>query len=171
MRWFAISLAMAFVVGQSAWGQASVSPRGEEDRAENRVGRTYWARPGLNDSSVDFFRDVTLRERAPVSKKTRFRIVDIEVRGEAPAAEISYRVRFDDKSAAYIGLPSFEKALYRELAPNQVMTAPPNSAIGAAPHVWIFERSGIFAADPDIIWERIKNEGPRTFKPFKRPAS
>ncbi|MFN0317795.1 MAG: hypothetical protein ACKVQA_22440 [Burkholderiales bacterium] len=47
------------------------------------------------------------------------------------------------------------------------MTAPANSPTGAAPHLWIFERSSIFATDPDIIWERIKNEGPRTFRPFK----
>lgn len=160
------ALVLAFTLAASgAYAQPSVTPT--QERAEDRVGQTYWARPGLNDSSVDFFRDAALRERMPAYKKTRFHIDAIEVVGESPHAQVIYRVRFDDKSEAFILLSTFDRSLYRELAPNQVMTAPENSPIGAAPHLWIFERSSVFATDPDIIWERIRNEGPRTFRPIR----
>ncbi len=160
-----IALGLTLGASSGAHAQSSVTP--SEERAEDRVGQTYWARPGLNDTSVDFFQVAALQDRLPVYKKTRFHIGAIEVLGESPNAQMIYRVRFDDKREAFIGLPAFERSLYRELAPNQVMTAPANSPIGAAPHLWIFERSSLFATDPDIIWERIKNEGPRTFHPIK----
>ncbi len=161
----AIVLAVTLAASFHAYSQSSITPT--EELAEDRVGRTYWARPGLNDTSVDFFQDPALRDRVPVYKKTRFSISAIEVLGESPNAQVIYRVRFDGKREAFIGLSAFDHSLYRELAPNQVMTAPANSPIGVAPHLWIFERSSIFATDPDVIWERIKNEGPRTFRPIK----
>lgn len=157
-------LGLLLVTHASVWAQAPVTPTAEETRAEDRVGHLFWARPGLTDSSVDFYSDPQLRERAPVYKKARFRIREIFANNEGAQPVIVYRVRFDIEGEKFIALETFDKGLYRELAPNQVMRAPPNSPVGAAPHLWIFERSSIFASDPDIIWARIKNEGPRTFK-------
>lgn len=137
-------------------------------RAEDRVGREYWVRPGLNDTSVDFYVERELRTRVPVRDKRRTRVVDIESVSAARGSQIVYRVRFDDGSEAYIALTDFDRRLYRDLAPNQVMTAPPDSPVGAAPHLWIFQRSSVFTTDPDIIWDRIKNEGARTFVPAKK---
>jgi hypothetical protein len=148
--------------------QFGVAIGADGDRAEGRVGQSFWARPGLNDTSVDFFKDRRLRERLGVYKKRRFRVTGIEVVDDSEPAQIIYAVKFEEGEDGFIDLSVFDKALYRELESNQVMTAPQGSPIGAAPHLWIFERSSIFASDPDVIWARIKNEGPRTFKPARR---
>ena len=51
--------------------------------AESRVGRIYWARPGVSETSVDFFKDPGLRNRLPVYRKTRFKIKEIVASGGA----------------------------------------------------------------------------------------
>lgn len=153
---------------QRVCAQGSVTPVEQADRAEHRVGLRYWARPGVNSTSVDFYAERELRSRRPVYDKQRFRVLDIEAVDTARGKQILYRVAFDDASEAYIDAADFDKRLYRELTPNQVMTAPPDSPVGATPQIWTFQRSSIFAVDPDVIWERIKNEGPRTFTPDRR---
>lgn len=159
-------LGMCLALPALCWATQSVEVVPE--RAEDRVGRDYWVRPGLNDTSVDFYAERELRSRLPVRDKRRLQVVGIESVAPRRGSQIVYRVRFDDDSEAHISLSDFDRRLYRELAPNQVMAAPPDSPVGAAPHVWIFQRSSVFTTDPDIIWERIKNEGARTFTPAKK---
>jgi uncharacterized protein YcgL (UPF0745 family) len=36
--------------------------------------------------------------------------------------------------------------------------------LGVGLHVYLFERRNIFTADPDVIWNRIKNDGPHFFR-------
>lgn len=160
----AVALLLACVAGVVA-GQAPVSPREEGERAEDRVGRRYWARPAVNSTSVDFYVERELRTRRPVYDKRALRVLDVEAVDSAAGMQIVYRVRFDGGEEAYMDAADFDRRLYRELASNQVMTAPPDTPVGAAPHLWIFRRSSLFATDPDVIWERIRNEGPRTFRP------
>lgn len=137
-----------------------------QDRAELRVGRIYYARPGITDTSVDFFADVDLRKRLPVYKKTRFAIVGIDLTGPWPGTDPVYRVEFADERVGYIDVNDFEKRLYRELAPNQVASAPQFQPPGGRGiQVYTFERSSIFTADPDVIWSRVRNQGPRTLSP------
>jgi hypothetical protein len=133
--------------------------------AEDRVGRIFWARAALSETSVDFFRDLERRERIPVREKRRFRILDIQATDRFPHPDILYRVRFDSQEEAYIGLDAFESLLYREPKRNQAVTSVFRPPAGVGVHVYIFERSGIFGADPDVIWARIKNDGPRSFIP------
>lgn len=156
---------LLIAAADAALGQASVSPVEPRDRAENRVGRRYWARPALDSTSVDFYAERELRTRIAIYDKRALRILDIEAVDAAGGKQIVYRLRFDGGGEAYIDAADFDRRLYRELAPNQVMTAPPDSPVGATPQQWTFQRSSLFAADPDVIWERIRNEGPRTFTP------
>lgn len=135
--------------------------------AEDRVGRIFWARAALFETSVDFFKDVERRERIPVREKRRFKIVDIQATDRFPDPDILYRVRFDSQEEAYIGLDAFESLLYRDPKHNQAVTSVVRPPGGVGVHVYIFERSGIFGADPDVIWARIKNDGPRSFTPAK----
>jgi len=135
--------------------------------AEDRVGRIFWARAALSETSVDFFRDLERRERIPVREKRRFQILDIQASDRFPHPDILYRVRFDSQEEAYIGLDAFESLLYREPKRNQAVTSVFRPPAGMSVHVYIFERSGIFGADPDVIWARIKNDGPRSFIPAK----
>lgn len=168
-RIFLLMLSTPLVCGMRLGAaQSSITPVEEEDRAENRVGRRFWARPAVNSTSVDFYAEPALRSRRPVYDKQRLRVLDIEAVDTARGKQIIYRVAFDDASEAYIDAADFDRRLYRELTPNQVMTAPADSAVGATPQIWTFQRSSLFAADPDVIWERIKNQGPRTFTPDRR---
>lgn len=137
------------------------------ERAERRVGRTFWARPGLSDTSVEFYKDPELRHRAPVYRKTRFRILDVIATRPFPEPEPVYRVRMDGGDEAFIAVEAFDQLLFREPRANQVVTTTFDPPLGAGVHVYVFERSGIFAADPDVIWERIKNDGPRSFRPVQ----
>ncbi len=132
--------------------------------AERRVGRTYWARPGVNDTSVDFFKDSELRNRLPVYRKTRFKIRELVALDTFPEATILYKVRLDSGDEGYIGLAQFEEGLYAELRKNQVMSSDFTPPLGVGLHVYIFERKNIFTTDPDVIWNRIKNDGPHFFR-------
>jgi hypothetical protein len=140
------------------------------ERAENRVGRTFWARPGLSDTSVEFYKDPELRNRVPVYRKTRFKVLGVLAIRPFPEPEPVYRVRFDSGDEAYIAVAAFDELLFHEPRANQVVTTTFNPPLGEGVHVYLFERSGIFAADPDVIWERIRNDGPRTFQPARPEA-
>jgi len=131
--------------------------------AELRVGKTYWARPGINETSVDFYKEAELRTRLPVYHKTRFEILGVTFADGFPEPAILYKVRLESGDEGYIGLASFEQGLYAELGPNEVMSSQFIPPLGVGLHVYIFERKSIFAADPDLIWERIKNDGPTFF--------
>jgi hypothetical protein len=63
----------------------------------------------------------------------------------------------------------FEKLLFSEPQSNQGVTTTFAPPLGEGVHVYMFRRSGIFDADPDVIWERIKNDGPRRFQPGAHP--
>jgi hypothetical protein len=132
--------------------------------AEKRVARTYWARPGVNEISVEFFKEPELRTRLPVYKKTKFKILDVVAGDGFPDPEILYRVKLQSGEEGYIELTAFEEGLYAELRPNQVMSSEFTPPLGVGLHVYIFERKSIFTADPDVIWSRIKNDGPRFFR-------
>lgn len=137
-----------------------------QDRAELRVGRAYYARPGITDTSVEFYADLNLRKRLPVYKKTRFVIEGIDLTGPWPGTDPVYRVAFADERVGYIDVADFEKRLYRELLPNQVANSPQFQPPGGrGVQVYTFERSSIFAGDPDVIWSRVRNQGPRTLSP------
>ena len=131
--------------------------------ADLRVGKTYWARPGINEVSVDFYKEPELRTRLPVYRKTRFEILGIVFADGFPEPAILYQVRLESGDIGYIALAPFEEGLYTELGPNQVMTSEVVPPLGVGLHVYIFERKNIFAADPDLIWDRIKNDGPTFF--------
>jgi hypothetical protein len=74
------------------------------------------------------------------------------------------RIRFEDGREAWIDWRDFERRLYRELAPNQVSTSPLfEPPLGRGIQVHQFERASIFSADPDLIWSRVRNQGPRSF--------
>jgi hypothetical protein len=137
--------------------------------AESRVGRTFWARPGLSDTSVEFYKDPELRARVPVYRKARFRILDVIAIRPFPEPEPVYRVRFDGGDERYIAVAEFDKLLFREPRANQVVTTTFDPPLAEGVHVYLFKRSGIFAADPDVIWERIRNDGPRSFRPVHPP--
>lgn len=162
MRAVVLSLAVAF----GALNVVDTCAQIPQDRAELRVGSAYYARPAITDTSVDFYADVDLRKRQPVYKKTRFVIVGIDLTGPWPGTDPVYRVAFADERVGYIDVREFEKRLYRELAPNQVANAPQFQPPGGrGVQVYTFERSSIFAGDPDVIWSRVRNQGPRTLTP------
>jgi hypothetical protein len=141
-----------------------VVPAIAADTAEARVGRVFWARPAITERSVEFHVDIRQRERSPVYDKTRFRIEAIEFDGSFPDPTALYRVHFDDGRKAYIPVTEFERQLYRELRRNEVAVSPSfEPPLGVGIQVYLFERRSLFEADPDVIWERVKNQGPRTF--------
>lgn len=134
------------------------------DTAEARIGHVFWARPSLTERSVEFHADIRLRERSPVYEKTRFRIEAIEFDGTFPEPTALYRVHLADGRKAYIPVTEFERQLYRELRRNEVAVSPSfEPPLGVGIQVYLFERRSLFEADPDVIWERVKNQGPRTF--------
>jgi hypothetical protein len=136
------------------------------ERAEDRVGRTFWAQPALSDTSVEFYKEPELRSRAPLYRKARFRVLGLLATRPFPEPELVYRVEFDNADQAYIGVKQFEERLFHEPRADQVVTTTFVPPLGEGVHVYVFQRSAIFSADPDLIWERIKNDGPRTFHPF-----
>jgi hypothetical protein len=137
-----------------------------DEYAEHRIGRVYWARPALSETSVEFFGDLALRDREAVHVKTRFRIVDVKIGGPWPPSDPIYEVRFDDGRLAFIDARDFERRLYRELRPNEVATSPRfEPPLGQGVQVYQFDRASIFASDPDIMAARVRNQGPRSFQP------
>jgi hypothetical protein len=144
-----------------------VNPQPTLDRIEGRVGRIFWARPGLSDTSVDFYKEPELRRRAPVYRKTRFKVLAVVATRPFPEPDLVYRVEFDGGHEAYIATEEFDKQLFREPRPNQTVTTTFDPPLGEGAHVYVFKRSGIFSADPDLIWERIRNDGPRSFRPVQ----
>lgn len=138
------------------------------DGSDPRVGRVFWARPALSETSVEFFGDLALRDRQPVRGKVRFRIVEVQVGGPWPPSDPIYRVEFDDARRAFIDVRDFERRMYRELRPNEVAVAPNfEPPLGRGVQVHQFERASIFAADPDVMWAQVRNQGPRTFQPLR----
>ena len=163
-----VAIAMALLVNAFSAARAVAV-----DTAEARVGRVFWARPSLTERSVEFHADVRLRERSPVYDKTRFRIEAIEFDGAFPDPTALYRVRLADGRKAYMPVTEFERQLYHELRRNEVAVAPSfEPPLGVGIHVYMFERSALFDADPDLIWARVKNQGPRAFvhAPAAAPA-
>lgn len=163
---------MAFIVALLA-GALCAAHATAADTAEARVGHAFWARPSLTERSVEFHADIRLRERSPVYDKTRFRIEAIVFDGAFPDPTALYRVRLDDGRRAYIPVAEFERQLYHELRRNEVAVSPSfEPPLGVGIQVYMFERSALFAADPDLIWERVMNQGPRTFvgNPVVAPA-
>lgn len=129
-----------------------------------RMGKRFWARPALSETSVEFFADADLRRRAPVYRKARFEVVGVVGGGPWPHEDPVYRIRFEDGRDAWIDARDFERRLYRELAPNQVSASPLfEPPLGRGIQVYQFERASIFSADPDMIWARVRNQGPRSF--------
>jgi len=136
------------------------------DSAESRVGRVFWARPALTERSVEFHADIRLRERSPVYDKSRFRIEAIEFDGAFPEPTALYRVRLPDGRKAYMPVTEFERQLYHELRRNEVSASPSfEPPLGIGIHVYLFGRRALFEVDPDVIWARVKNQGPRKFLP------
>jgi hypothetical protein len=160
-------MAVAFALLVIAFsGPGAAAP----DIAEARVGRVFWARPPITGRSVEFHADIRLRERSPVYDKARFRIEAIEFDGAFPEPAALYRVRMADGRQAYIPVSEFERQLYHELRRNEVAIAPTfEPPLGVGIQVYLFERSALFEADPDLIWARVKNQGPRTF--LRSPAA
>ena len=79
-----------------------------------------------------------------------------------------YRIEFDDGRPAFIDVRDFERRLYRELRPNEVAVAPNfEPPLGRGVQVHQFERASIFASDPDVVWARVRDQGPRTFQPMQ----
>jgi hypothetical protein len=145
-------------------GASSLARDNQPVPAEKRVGRTYWVRPAINEISVDFYKEPELRSRLPVYGKTRFRILDVVTGDGFPDPAILYKIRLQSGDEAYIGLKDFEGGLYAELRPNQVMQSDFTPPLGVGLHVYLFERRNIFTADPDVIWNRIKDDGPHFFR-------
>lgn len=148
------------------------SPPALAETIDSRVGRSYWARPALSETSVEFHGDVTLRKRLAIYGKLRFEIVGIRLGGPWPPSEPIYEVKFDDGHRAFIDGRDFERRLYRELRPNEVSVSPGfDPPLGRGVQVLQFERASIFVADPDVMWERVRNQGPRSFQPATPAAA
>lgn len=140
-------------------------PSALAETIEGRVGKTYWARPALSDTSVEFYVDMALRERLPIYGKQRFEILGVRLGGPWPPSEPVYALKFDDGRRAFIDGRDFERRLYRELRPNEVSVSPGfDPPLGRGVQVLQFERASIFVADPDVMWERVRNQGPRSFQ-------
>lgn len=158
--WARVVAAFALCLG------AAVAAGAHDEPAEWRIGRTYWAQPPLSERSVEFYADVDLRERRPVYDKMRLRVEDIVTGKGFPHPDPIYRVRFADNREAFIAVAEFERQLYRELRANEVAVAPNfEPPLGRGIQVHLFERSSLFEADPDVIWSRVKDQGPRRFTP------
>lgn len=125
--------------------------------SDDRVGRGFWARPAIDQTSVDFYAEAALRTRMPVRTKARFVVEAIEIGRMFPREERVYRVRFDSGEIGYIGTGAFEDALFRE------------PRAGDAPaRLRSFQYKSIFEDDPDEIARRLQDDGPRRFIP-ERP--
>jgi hypothetical protein len=164
-RLIAAVLCSAWLASGAAAADDGAFGHQTRERAESRVGRTFWARPGLSDTSVEFYKEPELRGRAPVYRKARFKVLDVLAIRPFPEPEPVYRVRFEGGGEAYIAVEEFDRLLFREPRANQVVTTTFTPPLGEGVHVYVFNRSSIFAADPDVIWERIRNDGPRSFRP------
>lgn len=134
---------------------------------DDRVGRTFWARPGIDQTSVDFYAEAALRTRRAVSGKARFVVEAAETGRAFPREERVYRVRFDSGDIAFIGTGAFEDALFREPRPGDVVTSVAQPPGGVGIHVYVFERRSIFEDDPDEIAIRLRDDGPRRFIPAR----
>lgn len=134
--------------------------------ADDRPGRTFWARPGIDQVSVDFYAEAALKTRHPVSEKTRFVVEAIEIGREFPREERVYRVKFDSGEIAYIAIGAFEDALFHEPRPGDVVTSALQPPGGIGIQVYVFERKSIFEDDPDAIAARL-SDGPQRFIPAK----
>lgn len=134
-------------------------------QADDRVGRFFWSRPGVDQTSVDFYAEAALRTRRSVSDKTRLVVEAVETGRMFPREERVYRVRFDSGEIAYIGTGAFEDALFREPRPGGVVSSVLQPPGGIGSHVYVFERKSIFEDDPDEIAARLKDDGPRRFVP------
>lgn len=134
---------------------------------DDPVGGAFWARPGEVQTSVDFFEEPALRTRVPVRYKTPFRVERRVALGSRLAPADVYEVRFPGGEVRYIAVAEFERELFREPGPGEVVTGfrPPG---GEAPEVFLFRRRSIFADDPDAIRERIGDRGPSAFRPAPR---
>jgi hypothetical protein len=152
---FALMLAMC----------AAALPGPGPAQADERVGRNYWARPAIDETSVDFYAEAALRTRRPVSVKVRFVVEALELGRGFPREEQVYRVRFESGEAAYIGAGAFEDALFHEPRAEDVMTSVLQPPGGIGIHVYVFERKSIFEDDPDEIAARLRDDGPRRFIP------
>jgi hypothetical protein len=151
----AVTVAAALALSSPVQAQA-------ETREAGRVGKRFWARPGLSETSVEFFADAGLRRREPVYHKARFEVAEVAAGGPWPHRDTVYGVRFEDGRVAWMDARDFELRLYRELGPNEVSVSPLfEPPLGRGIQVHQFERASIFSADPDMIWERVRNQGPR----------
>jgi hypothetical protein len=122
--------------------------------ADERVGRSFWARPGVEQTSVDFYAEASLKTVLPVRTKIRFRIEGVEMGRDPTREEKVYRVRFDAGDIGYIGTGAFEDGLFREPRSEDVLSSTqPAGVIGV--HGYIFERKFIFEDDPDEIARRL----------------
>jgi hypothetical protein len=135
--------------------------------ADDRSGRTFWARPGIDQVSVDFYAEAALKTRRPVSEKTRFVVEAVETGREFPREERVYRVKFDSGEIAYIGTGAFEDALFREPRAGDVVTSVLQPPGGIGIQVYVFERKSIFEDDPDAIAARLGDGGPQRFVPAR----
>jgi hypothetical protein len=135
--------------------------------ADDRVGRHYWARPGIDQPSVDFYAEPALRTRRAVGQKIRFIVEAIEIGRGFPREEQVYRVRFDSGDTAYIGIGAFEDGLFHEPRAGDVVTSVLQPPGGIGIHVYVFERKSIFEDDPDEIAARLRDDGPQRFIPAK----
>lgn len=131
----------------SAWAQS-----------DERVGRTFWARPGVEQEAVDFYAEAALKTVLSLRTKTRFRIEAVEIGRTFPREEKVYRVRFHAGDIGYIGTAAFEDGLFREPRSEDVLssTLQPAGVIGI--QGYIFERKFIFETDPDEIAKRLEVE-------------
>ena len=133
--------------------------------ADSLVGRKLWVRPAITETSVDFYREVQLRSRVPVRDKRSFIVREQVFGGAFPGRDPIYVVRLDDGTEVFIAAADLLPRLYRELGPNEVAVSPSfEPPLGQGVHVYQFERSSFFLTDPDMLWARIRNEGPRTIR-------
>lgn len=126
--------------------------------SDERVGRSFWTRPSVEQEAVDFYAEPALKTVLPVRTKTRFRIEAVEIGRTFPREEKVYRVRFDAGDIGYIGTAAFEDGLFREPRSEDVVssTLQPAGVIGV--QGYIFERKFIFDTDPDEIAKRLEVE-------------
>lgn len=133
------------------------------------VGKRLWVRPALTETSVDFYSDAELRKRFPVRTKKAFVIEDVVGGGPYPYEDPIYKVRFSGGEKGFMAAKDLESRLYRELRQNEVSTSPLfEPPLGQGVQVHQFERASVFPADPDVIWARVKNQGPRTLRVLPR---
>jgi hypothetical protein len=136
---------------------------------QDLVGRRLWVRPSITETSVDFYGDQALRKRLPVRAKKAFVIEGVVGGGPYPHEEPIYRVRFGDGVEGFMAAKDLESRLYRELRQNEVANSPLfEPPLGQGVQVHQFERASVFLADPDVIWARVKNQGPRTLRVLPR---